>query len=132
MFGRKKQKPTGLIGMFYEGLPGFKQDFPVWVSTNDEGLVFTNPDNGATALLPFGKLLNYDVMAEPNFMLKYHGQKQTTAKIAGGKWYMVINYQGDPEPKRIVMWDVPGKTLTAMKAELETAFSRCSAQSYVL
>lgn len=132
MFGKKKQKFPGLPVMYYEGLPGFDQNFPLYLKRAEEGLVFFKPNSTVTATLPHGKFLNFEIMPEHDYMLKYHNETVTISKGEVPKWYIVINYSGESEPKRIALWSTPGKKFNDIKAELKVAFENSGLQSYTL
>lgn len=132
VFGKKKKDFPGLPIMYYEGLPGFDQNFPLYLKKAEEGLMFFKPNSTVTATLPYGKLLNFEIMPERDYMLKYHNEAVSTSKAKFEKWYIVINYLGEPEPKRIALWSVPDQKFNAIKAELKLAFEQSSSQSYTL
>lgn len=100
MFGKKKKD---LVLMHYEGLQGFKQDFPCNVKLDDEAVVFTN-NNGGSAKLPLTQIQSLDSLPEVNFMGKHHNNPVSTAKM-GVKWFYIINYTSSSgESKYIALW----------------------------
>ncbi len=43
--------------------------------------------------LPMERITSFSAMEEPNFMIKYQGDKARTSKFASGKkYYLVVNY----------------------------------------
>ena len=132
MFGIKKKDFPGLTVMYYEGLPGFNQNFPSYINHNEQGLVFFKPNSDITATLPYFKLLNFEIMPERDYMLKYHNEAVSTSKIKADKWYIVIHYRGESEPKRIALWGMPGSGLNALQEELKIAFKGSTPESYIL
>lgn len=132
MFGKKKKEFPGLPVMYYEGLPGFDQNFPLYLKQAEEGLIFFKPNSTVTATLPYEKLLNYEVMPEKDYMLKYHNEAVSTSKSKFEKWYIVINYSSESQPKRIALWSVSDKKFTLIKNELKSAFEKSALQSYTL
>ena len=71
-------------------------------------------------------------MPEKDYMLKYHNEQISTSKIDVEKWYILIHYTGQQEPKQVSFWVLPGKKLNAVKDELKTAFEKSNPQSYTL
>ena len=93
----------------YEGLSGFKQDFPCMVTLDNDCVVFQNND-GNVAKLPYDRILKVDAMPEQNFMAKYHNNKAKTKK--GTVWFRVITYiSSSGEEKYIALWDVGIKVI---------------------
>ena len=71
-------------------------------------------------------------MPEKDYMLKYHNEPVSTSKTGAEKWYILIHYTGESEPKRVSFWVLPGQKLNAVKDELKTAFEQSTPQSYTL
>ena len=132
MFGKKKSDLPGLPVMPYEGLPGFDQNLPAYLNHSEAGVVFFKANSTLTATIPYSKLLNYEVMPEKDYMLKYHNEPVSTSKTGTEKWYILIHYTGESEPKRVSFWVLPGQKLNAVKDELKTAFEQSTPQSYTL
>lgn len=132
MFGKEKQAFPGLPIMYYEGLPGFDQNFPLYLKQTEKGLVFFKPNSTVTATLPIEKLLNYEAMPERDYMLKYHNEAVSTSKSKADKWYLVIHYSGESGPQKIALWSTPGKHFNMVKSELKLALEKSGLQSYTL
>ena len=104
MFGKKKNDGKVTL-MHYEGLQGFRQDFPCKAELDASSIIFTNEVSG-TVKLPFTQIQSIDYMPELNFMGKYHNNPTTTAK-AGMKWFSVVNYTSSSgESKYLAFWSV--------------------------
>ena len=66
MFSSRKNQPSGIVIPHYEGLPGFRQDFPcnakisgdMLVFSNNEGKTVNTNSSGATAYLVFWDAYN--------------------------------------------------------------------------
>lgn len=114
MFGKKKEKLPGTITNHYEGLPGFRQDFPCGMEVKENMVSFTNSE-GAVVNLPIEKITMIDWMKEEQFMGKYHNNPVNTSKTNAIKWFSVISYNSNGEDKYIALWDVASKT----RSELE-------------
>lgn len=111
LFSKKAKNPSEMNIIHYEGLQGFRQDFPCTVKLDDEVLTFSNKE-GFTISLAYSKLQSIDFMPEPNYMSKYHNNYVSTAKTkAAVKWFYVINYiSSSGEAKHIAFWGVDLKT----------------------
>lgn len=108
MFGKKKEINSMTL-IHYEGLSGFKQDFPCTVTLENEFVIFWNND-GDVAKLPYERILTVDAMPETHFMTKYHNDKAKTKK--GTVWFRVIAYtSSEGQEKYIALWDVSTKTI---------------------
>lgn len=108
MFGFKKKESNSLVIMHYEGLSGFKQDFPCTMTLEDDCVIFAEKD-GSTAKLPYDRILKIDAMPEVNFMATYHGDKAKTKK--GTVWFHIVTYTSSAgEEKYIALWNVDMKT----------------------
>lgn len=95
--------------MHYEGLQGFRQDFPCTARLDEEGITFENKE-GFSVGLAYSKLQSIEYMPELNFMGKYHNNPVSTAKM-GVKWFYVIHYiSSSGESKYIAFWGVDTKT----------------------
>ena len=106
MFGKKNKD---VVLMHYEGLQGFKQDFPCNVKLDEEAVVFSN-SNGGSAKLAISQIQSLDSMPEVNFMGKYHNNPVSTARM-GVKWFYVINYvSSSGEAKYIAFWGTDSAT----------------------
>lgn len=132
MFGKKKTNFPGLPVMPYEGLPGFDQNLPAYLNHSESGVVFFKANSTITATIPYTKLLNFEVMPEKDYMLKYHNEQTSASKIGAEKWYILIHYTGESESKHVSFWVLPGPKLNAVKAELKLAFEHATPQSYTL
>ena len=55
MFFSRKNKPSGIVIPHYEGLPGFRQDFPCNANISGDMLVFSN-NEGKTVNLPIAQI----------------------------------------------------------------------------
>ena len=122
MFGKKKPEFPGLPVMYYEGLPGFDQNFPLYFK----------PNSTVTATLPYSRLLNFEFIPERDYLLKYHSEAVSTSKIKLEKRFIVIHYKANPEPKRVVLWGLQDKKLSTVRVELETALKKTMPESYIL
>lgn len=108
MLFSKKNKDDKTTLMHYEGLPGFRQDFPCKAEVKESCIIFTN-ENGSTISLPLNQIQSIDYMPELNFMGKYHNNPITTAKV-GVKWFSVISYiSSTGESKYLAFWSVDSK-----------------------
>ena len=106
MFFKKKESNKPTVLMHYEGLQGFKQDFPCKVSKNETSIMFEN-ENGGTAKLSFEQITSIDYMPETNFMGKYHNNPVSTSKTGAVKWFSVVNYVSSAhENKYLAFWSV--------------------------
>ena len=132
MFGKKKPEFPGLPVMYYEGLPGFDQNFQLYLKQTEEGLIFFKPNSTVTATLPYSRLLNFEFIPERDYLLKYHSEAVSTSKIKLEKRFIVIHYKANPEPKRVVLWGLQDKKLSTVRVELETAFKKSIPESYIL
>ena len=104
MFGKKKNNGKVTL-MHYEGLQGFREDFPCKLDVDDSAIIFCN-ENNATIKLPFNQIQSIDYLPELNFMGKYHNNPTTTAK-AGTKWFSVVTYiSSSGESKYLAFWSV--------------------------
>lgn len=110
MFGKKKD--TNVLNvMYYEGLPGFIQDFPCTITLEDSAFVIKKVKPDLTVKLPFNQVISIDAMPEKNFLVQYHNTAGTTSKI-GTKFYYVIKYTSSAgEVKHIAFWDVSAKAM---------------------
>ena len=109
MFFKKKNSSKPMVLMHYEGLLGFKQDFPCKASADEMSVIFEN-ENGGTAKLFFEQITSIDYMPETNFMGKYHNNPISTSKSGAVKWFSVVNYvSSSQENKYLAFWDVDSK-----------------------
>ena len=109
MFFKKKDSNKPTVLMHYEGLQGFKQDFPCKASADENFVMFEN-ENGGIAKLSFDQITSIDYMPETNFMGKYHNNAVSTSKTASVKWFSVVNYVASTqENKYLAFWSVDGK-----------------------
>lgn len=131
MFGKKKSFP-GIVALYYEGLSGFDQNCVLYINHDDQGVKFIKPNSDLVVTLPYEKLLTVEYMPEPDYMLRYHNNQTATSKSKVEKWYVVIQYKTENETKTIGLWTVPGKELTALRAELTQALQHSAPQSYTL
>lgn len=90
MFGKKK-KTNAIRVMHYEGIAQFATDYPCTIELKDDVLEIIRIKPETTVTLPKDRINNIMVLEEANFMSKYHGHADTTAK-AGKKTYLVIEY----------------------------------------
>lgn len=105
MLFSKKKKDSKVTLMHYEGLQGFRQDFPCEAETDDTCIIFINENNG-TAKLPYSQIQTIDYMQEVYFMGKYHNNPVSTAKM-GVKWFSVVSYTSSSgENKYLAFWSV--------------------------
>ena len=110
MLFSKKKKDSRTTLMHYEGLQGFRQDFPCKLDVDDSAIIFCN-ENNVTIKLPFSQIQSIDFLPEVNFMGKYHNNPTSTAK-AGMKWFSVVSYTSSSgESKYLAFWasDSTGK-----------------------
>ena len=89
MFGKKKE--SGLAVQHYEGIEGFATDYPCRLKLNADMLTIKRIKPETTVTLERSRINNITVLEEANFMSKYHGHADTTAK-SGKKTYLVIEY----------------------------------------
>lgn len=109
MFFKKKDSNKPTVLMHYEGLQGFKQDFPCKASADEMFVMFEN-ENGGIAKLPFEQITSIDYMPETNFMGKYHNNPVSTSKTGAVKWFSVVNYvSSTQENKYLAFWSVDSK-----------------------
>lgn len=124
LFSKKKKE---LVMMHYEGLPGFKQDFPCKVDSDESNIIFTNEHNSVVNL-PISQIQNIDSLPEMNFMGKYHNNPVNTAKTKNAvKWFYVINYTSSSgEAKYVALWGTDGsirKFFDELNAKLSSSSS---------
>ena len=106
MFFKKKDSNKPTVLMHYEGLQGFKQDFPCKASKDEISIIFEN-ENGGTAKLSFEQITSIDYLPETNFMGKYHNNPISTSKTGAVKWFSVVNYvSSTQENKHLAFWSV--------------------------
>lgn len=106
MFFKKKDSNKPTVLMHYEGLQGFKQDFPCKASADEMYVIFEN-ENGGIAKLSFKQITSIDYMPEISFMGKYHNNPVSTSKTAAVKWFSVVNYiSSTGENKYLAFWSV--------------------------
>lgn len=124
LFGKKVDSDSIQV-MHYEGLRGFAQDSVCTIHSQDDILISRmNPEIDVT--LPRKQITAIDIMPEKNFMAKYHGHADTTAKFAA-KMYVVINYvSSDGADSHIAFWypntDLKtGNKIRALKTDIEPA-----------
>lgn len=109
MFFKKKESNKPTVLMHYEGLQGFKQDFPCKASADENFVMFEN-ENGGIAKLSFEQITSIDYMPETNFMGKYHNNPVSTSKTNAVKWFSIVNYiSSAQESKYIAFWSVDSK-----------------------
>lgn len=109
MFFKKKDSNKPTVLMHYEGLQGFKQDFPCKAFADEIFVMFEN-ENGGIAKLSFEQITSIDYMPETNFMGKYHNNAVSTSKTASVKWFSVVNYVSSAqENKYLAFWSVDSK-----------------------
>lgn len=90
MFGKKK-KNAAIRVMHYEGIAEFATDYPCTLELKKDVLEIIRIKPETTVTLLRNRIRTISMMEEPNFMLKYHGHKASTAKM-GEKTYLVIEY----------------------------------------
>lgn len=132
MFGKKKQDFPGVPVMYYDGLPGFDQNFPAYLNHNEQGIIFFKPNSPVTVTLPYTKLLNFEFIPEKDYMLKYHNETLSASKSNLEKRFIVIHYKSDTGLKQVVLWGLQDRKLSVIRNELETAFRNSVPQSYTL
>ena len=104
-FSRKKSKSDGIVIPHYEGLPGFRQDFPCNAKISDDMLVFSN-NEGNTVNLPIAQIQSVDTMVrERNFMARYHGNAITTSKGAEKLYYVITYINSSGATAYLAFWD---------------------------
>lgn len=100
MFGKKKN----IIKVsHYEGLSDFAQDYPCEIEITDDNLYIRRIKPATEITLPKSKILKFEAMEEPRFMLKYHNDYATTDKGIK-KFYLVITYVSDNVEKYLAFW----------------------------
>lgn len=109
LFEKKASKSDGVNIMHYEGLPGFRQDFPCNMKAEPDKVVFSNAE-GSTVTLAAAQITGIDWMREDMFMGKYHNNPVNTSKSNAVKWFAVINYSSSSgESKYIAFWSTTAK-----------------------
>ena len=109
MFFSKKDSNKPIVLMHYEGLTGFRQDFPCKVSTDEMSIIFEN-GNGGIAKLSYNQIISIDFMPEINFMGKYHNNPISTSRTNAVKWFSVVNYVSSTQNnKYLAFWTVDSK-----------------------
>lgn len=109
LFGKKKKDlPTGVRLMHYEGLRGFQQDGPCFMEQTEAGLVFQQV-NGPSATLPLEKVTGLGLIPERNFMARYHGTATTTAYGKAVKWFAVFHYTAQDGERMLAFWYIGAK-----------------------
>lgn len=104
-FSRKKSKSDGIVISHYEGLPGFRQDFPCNVKVSDDILVFSN-NEGKIVNLPIAQIQSIDTMVrERNFMARYHGNAITTSKGPEKLYYVITYTSSSGATAYLAFWD---------------------------
>lgn len=110
----KKKVVNEFVLMHYEGLSGFKQDFPCKIFIEDTTILFEN-DN-INIKLSFNQINGVDYLPEMNFMSKYHNNPVNTSKTNAVKWFSVIHYTNSVnEGKYIAFWSIDGKGRKLLK-----------------
>ena len=105
MFSSRKNQPSGIVIPHYEGLPGFRQDFPCNAKISGDMLVFSN-NEGKTVNLPIAQIQSIDTMVrERNFMARYHGNAITTSKGAEKLYYVITYTNSSGATAYLVFWD---------------------------
>ncbi len=105
MFFSRKNKPDGIVISHYEGLPGFRQDFPCNAKISGDMLVFSN-NEGKTVNLPIAQIQSVDTMVrERNFMARYHGNAITTSKGAEKLYYVITYTNFSGATAYLAFWD---------------------------
>lgn len=113
MFFKKKETDEFVL-MHYEGLVGFKQDFPCKIIIEDTSILFKNDNTDIR--LSFNQINGVDYLPELNFMGKYHNNPVNTSKTTAVKWFSVISYTNSAnEDKFIAFWSVDGKAGKLLK-----------------
>ncbi|KUO64777.1 MAG: hypothetical protein APF84_02785 [Gracilibacter sp. BRH_c7a] len=131
MFGKKKETNT-LNVMYYEGLPGFIQDFPCTIILENDALVIKKINPDLIVKLPFNQVISIDAMPENNFLVQYHNTAGTTSK-AGTKFYYVFKYTSSAgEPKHLAFWDVSAKTMNQVLNFREEVMHCAAPSEYTL
>lgn len=106
MFFKKKASNKPTVLMHYEGLQGFRQDFPCKAKIDGRTIVFEN-EKGGIAKLPFDQIISVDYLQEIHFMGKYHNNPVATAKSGAVKWFSIVNYKSSSnEIKYLAFWSV--------------------------
>jgi len=102
MFGRKKDNSIRV--QHYEGLKDFIQDFPCTIQVKDDQFIIKRIKPETTVDLPLERILQFDVLEEKQFMVKYHNEATTTDKGVK-KYYLVVRYQTtDGLEKHLAFW----------------------------
>ena len=121
LFGKKKNDASGMVITHYEGLPGFRQDFPCNMNITEDKIVFSNKE-GSTVELAKAQVTNIDWMREDVFMGKYHNNPVSTAKGNAVKWFSVILYKSSGgEDKYIAFWEIGHKANDYLKQNVQIA-----------
>lgn len=104
LFGKKKDESIRVL--HYEGLKDFMQDSPCTVEVNENVFIIKRIKPETTVTLPMEKVLTFDAMEEPSFMIKYHNINVNTSKAKGiNKYYLVVRYiNKENEEKYLAFW----------------------------
>lgn len=129
---KNKTESKMLNVMYYEGLPGFIQDFPCTITLEADALVIKKIKPDVAVKLPLNQVLAIDALPEQNFLVQYHNTTGTTAKM-GTKFYYVFKYTSSTgEPKHIAFWDVSAKTMKQVLKFRELIAQQITPSEYIL
>lgn len=134
MFFSKKKKETNntLKVMYYEGLQGFMQDYPCTITLEDDFLIIKKVNPDLTVKLPINQITAIDALPEKNFMVQYHNNPGTTARV-GKKFYYVFKYTSSAgESKHVAFWDVTSNSMNQVLYLREKLSQQSTPSDYVL
>lgn len=93
MFGKKKEKQSGVPVLHYEGISSFATDYPCRIELKDDCFEIKRIKPETTVILALDRIKSFSAMEEEKFMLKYHGQAKNTSKMKNmKKYYLVVEY----------------------------------------
>ena len=106
LFGKKKSEEVRII--FYEGdLPGFRADVVCLLSLQDDVLLISSFDGKSIAKLPADRILDIEMLGEPQFLEKYKGSTMVKKSNEIPREFYVLHFIGkDGNEKQIVFWGV--------------------------
>lgn len=120
MFGKKKN----IIKVcHYEGLHDFAQDYPCEIEITEDNLIIRRIKPATEVTLPKSKIIKFEAMEEPRFMLKYHNDYARTDK-GFKKYYLVITYVSENIEKYLAFWGTSfeyGKFIDLEHTEINTS-----------
>jgi hypothetical protein len=113
MFGRKKEKPMNTVVNYYDGIPGFSQEFGCML-VEDEGMIyFKDVVNKLEAKLSKSQIISIDFLNYREFIQKY---KFTESKKHSNHDFCIFTYEsGSGEVEEIIVSGTPVQILPVME-----------------